>query len=350
MLYPLKFKPVYKDYIWGGRKLELLGKKLPEGKVAESWEISCHPDGISTVSNGAYKGITLPELVKRFKRDIIGNSLPEENIEKFPLLIKFIDASNKLSVQVHPDEDYVHTHKSDLYGKNEMWYIISADPGAKLVYGLKQNISKEDFKKAINKSNVENCLNYITVKSGDFVNIPVGLVHAVGSGILLAEIQQNSNSTFRVYDYERTDDKGNKRPLHIKEALEVIDFNNSQSYLNKGLKTAVSEKINKTYLVANKYFSVEKLDINGCLENYAGGDRFYIYIVISGAGQIVYNRDKIEIKLGDSLLIPASMGEYFLKGQMEILKAYVPDLWTDIMKPLINYGYSKDEIFKILTV
>lgn len=323
MLYPLKFEPVFKDYLWGGRNLLNLGKKLPDGIVAESWEISSHPDGISRISNGTHAGKLFTSVLKETGISLLGTALSEEAKAKFPLLVKFIDANDNLSVQVHPDEDYVRTHESDLYGKNEMWYVISAEPGARLVYGLNHGTTRGTFITALAEKKVSDCLNYINIKPGDAINIPTGLVHAIGKGIVLAEIQQNSNSTFRVYDYDRVDDKGNKRPLHIEEALEVIDFKRSYSQNNlKGTSIKLSGSV-KTPLVKNRFFTVEHFDIQQYLKEVADGSRFFIYIIVSGEGTIRYDTGSIPVSLGDSVLIPAALGNYTIEGSMQVLKAYV---------------------------
>ena len=223
MLYPLKFKPLYKDYIWGGRNLEALGKTLPAtGIVAESWEVSCHKNGSSIIANGEYGGTTLPELLEQLGRTLVGSSLSQKDVDKFPLLIKFIDAENNLSVQVHPDDVYAYKNENGEYGKNEMWFIISAKPGAKLVYDVIPGTTREKFADAVSENRIESLLKKVEVFAGDVINIPAGLVHAIGKGILLAEVQQNSDTTYRVYDYGRTG-----RPLHIAKALDVIDFNSA---------------------------------------------------------------------------------------------------------------------------
>lgn len=346
MFYPLKFKSVYKDYMWGGRNLESLGKALPHGIVAESWEISCHPDGVSTVSNGQFAGIPLPELVKKYGRQLIGTALPEESVEKFPLLIKLIDANNKLSVQVHPEDSYAKLHENGELGKNEMWHIISAKPGAKLIYGVTQGTDASSFAAAVKDGKIQSCLKEIEVMPGDTLNIPAGLVHAIGEGIVLAEVQQNSNTTYRVYDYDRVDSSGNKRPLHIEKALDVIDFNsNGRKEKAVGLKVNIDSLSSKTYKIANKYFSVELYDIKGSVDDLADGSRFLIYVFIRGEGRITYNESSIEVRSGESVLIPASLGAYSIKGDLEALKAYVPDLESNVVAPLKQAGYSEEEIF-----
>lgn len=340
MLYPLKFKPVYKDYIWGGRNLEKLGKQLPDGIIAESWEVSCHKNGTSIIINGDYKGVSLPELIIRFGRSIIGNSFEQYDTYRFPLLVKFIDAEKNLSVQVHPDDNFAKVNENGEYGKNEVWYIISAKPGARLVYGLTSGTTKACFTLAIRNETIEKCLKTVEVYPGDTLNIPSGLVHAIGQGIMLVEIQQNSDLTYRVYDYKRTD-----RPLQIEKALQVIDFN-SRTKREKypGLKVALPGKSFKTYAVANRYFAVEIYDINGSVEENADGRNFYIFTFIEGDGVIKWENNLIEIRAGESILIPSAMGKYSLIGQIKCLKSYVPDLGSDVIKPLIKNGYSLADI------
>lgn len=346
MFYPLKFKPVYKDYIWGGRGFEKLGKTLPDGIVAESWEVSCHPDGISIISNGKFEGLSLPELVKSFGRRLIGNALPEKDLEKFPLLVKFIDANDDLSVQVHPGDSYARVHENGEYGKNEMWYIMSAAPGSKLIYDVIPGVTKEVFARAVKENKIESCLKAIEVFPGDVINIPAGLVHAIGKGILLAEIQQNSNTTYRVYDFDRTDKNGNKRPLHIEKALDVIDFNSGgRAEKYKGLEIKLNSTSKKRFIVANTYFSVELYDVNGEVGENADGSRFFIYTVLTGEGRINYESGSTSIRMGESVLIPASLGEYFIEGNLQLLKSYVPDIAENVVNPLKNAGYSEEEIY-----
>jgi len=346
MFYPLKFKPVYKNYLWGGRNFEKFGRKLPEGIIAESWEISCHPDGISIVSNGEFSGMPLPQLIQKFGRQLVGKSLSEKDVSKFPLLVKFIDANDRLSVQVHPDDAYAQLHENE-YGKNETWYIIYAHPGSKIVYGVKPGTTKDIFARAISENRVEEYLRYIEVFPGDVFNVPAGLLHAIGEGIVLAEIQQNSNSTYRVYDYNRLDKNGNKRPLHIQKALDVIDFELSgRIEKSKGLEIKIGRCSIKKYLVANKYYSIELYDIKEKTEEIADGSKFYIYVFVDGEGKINYESGSIQVKCGESILIPATMGAYSLEGNIKFIKSYVPDIKYDIIAPLMAAGYSKENIIE----
>ena len=329
-LYPLKFDRNYKDYIWGGRNLDMIGKELPRtGKVAESWELSCHKDGTSVISNGEYKGSTLQEYIEKLKSSAVGTALSSKDIDKFPLLIKFIDANDRLSVQVHPDDEYANIHENGELGKNEMWYILKAEPGATLVAGVKRGVTKDLFRQAIENNTVEDCLNYMPVKEGDFIDIPNGLVHAIGKGIILAEVQQNSNTTYRVYDYNRVGADGKTRELHIEKSLDTIDFSYTEDVCKKveGLKIKINDNAVREVKIVNKYFSIEHYELNGAtiLEN-ADGSRFYAYIICSGSGKIIYDGGSIDIKMGETIFIPAAMGEYKIEGTLKAVKTYVPDL------------------------
>ena len=343
MHYPLKFDPLYKDYIWGGRKLESLGKTLPETIVAESWEIASHPDGTGIVSNGEFKGQPLNKLVIEHGPELLGSAIYKDKNTKFPLLIKLIDANRDLSVQVHPDDNYAFIHENGELGKNEMWYVVDTEPGAKLVSGVKDGITKQDFKAAVKNGTIANCLNFIEVFPGDCINMPAGLIHAIGAGCLICEIQQNSNTTYRVFDYNRTDTAGNTRPLHIEKALDVIDFEAGEGGSTLGL-TIAKNCVEQTFLVANNYFAVEKIDMDGSLIEDTNGERFHCYTVIKGSIKI--NGEKID--MGYSCLIPGSVGSYAIEGTAVLIKSYVPDLEKNIFTPLLEAGFSRSDIDSII--
>ncbi|NLX77725.1 MAG: class I mannose-6-phosphate isomerase [Clostridiaceae bacterium] len=342
MLYPLKFKPVFKDYIWGGRNLSRFGKNLPDGIVAESWELACHPDGMSIVENGAFKGRKLKSLLEQFGDRIIGDSAG--NNTDFPIMIKLIDANDKLSVQVHPDDEYARAHEGD-NGKNEMWYILDAKPGAKLIYGLKPGVDRAQFEAAVKENRLEDCLNYINVKPGDFINIPAGLIHAICDGIVLAEIQQNSNVTYRVYDYNRKGPDGKSRPLHIEKAMQIIDFNaGDMKYRYDGLEYEKNENASLRVIVANEYFCVEHYTVTGKITQNTGLRQFHAYVCIGGEGEIYCDNGSVELKTGETVLIPSCIGEYEIKGELTLLKTYVPDLDADVYRKLMDMGYTKKRI------
>lgn len=313
MLYPLKFQPVYKDYIWGGNNLLKLNKKLIFPITAESWEISANKDGMSVVDNGELADSSLENVYKWYPKELCGNNASGP----FPLLIKLIDACSALSVQVHPNDAYAFEHENGALGKNEMWYIVDAKPEAKLVYGLKEGITKEIFQNAVESNDIESTLNYVTVKKGDWLNIPSGLVHAIGDGIIILEVQQNSNTTYRVYDYDRVGPDGKKRPLHIEKAMDVINFGTSEVQ-----KNTYETMRGVDYLVYNKYFAVELIESSLSYTSDTRYTSFHTYTVIEGAFKI----DSVEVGLGESVLIPACMEEYTLKGTFKAIKSFVPDI------------------------
>jgi mannose-6-phosphate isomerase len=342
MLYPLKFEPIYKDYIWGGRNLEHLGKKLPEGIVAESWEVSTHKEGISIIANGDFKGMAFNQFIEKYREEALGR----KDLKEFPIIIKFIDANNKLSVQVHPNDEYAFNYEQGQKGKNELWYILQAKPGAKIIYGFREEMDKETFVKAIKDNRIDSCLKYIDVKEGDIIYIPAGVVHAIQQGILLAEIQENSDLTYRIYDYHRTDAQGNKRSLHIEKALQVIDFNfKGKKEKYKGLKLEY-ENFTLTYIALNKYFSLELYESRGEKKFINSENIFYIYTFLQGQGEIKYGEYYLKFKAGESIFIPASLTKYTLHGDFKALRCYVSEenMIEEKKRHLSEKGYSLDEI------
>ena len=220
---PIIFAPDYKERVWGGEKLKTVyGKEIPFEHTGESWEIACHDHGQSVAVNGTFKGMTLKDILLSAGQEVIGKGFDQG--DKFPLLIKLIDAKDDLSVQVHPDDAYAHVHENGELGKSEAWVILEAEEGASLVIGLKEGTTKKAFEDALKAGELEKVLNRLPVKSGDVVDIPAGLLHAIGSGIMLAEVQQNSDTTYRVYDWNRVGLDGKSRELHVEKSLETIDF------------------------------------------------------------------------------------------------------------------------------
>ncbi|ACL75536.1 type I phosphomannose isomerase catalytic subunit [Ruminiclostridium cellulolyticum] len=348
MYYPIKFRPVYKDYIWGGRYFEKLGRELPKGVVAESWEVSCHKNGLSVIANGEYAGRTLIEFIKSDTVGVLGTNFPYECSE-IPLLVKLIDAHDKLSVQVHPDDCHAAVFENG-FGKNEMWYIMDAKPGAKLVAGLKEDVTREKFIRAVSENRIEDCLLQVEVMPGDVISIPAGLVHAIGEGIVIAEIQQTSDITYRVFDYNRVDGNGNKRPLHLEKALDVINFNAGRRKIKyEGVKVKINDTCSKTVFLANRYFACERYDLNGGFKEKCDGSKFHIYIFMEGNGIIQTGDVKVSIKAGETVFLPAAVGEYTVSGQLKALKTYIPDLISDIVDPMRNAGCSNSEIYKVLS-
>lgn len=349
MLYPLLFEPILKEKIWGGDALfKKYGIKLPSSNIGENWSIACHKNGMSIVLNGHLKGKSLYELIELYGRKLLGNSLVEEHVEKFPLLVKFLDAADTLSVQVHPNDAYAKVHENGELGKTEMWYIIDAKPGASLVYGVKKGTSKEEFRAAIEGGYLEKYLRRLEVEAGDVVFIPAGMVHAIGAGILICEIQQNSDTTYRVYDWNRVGIDGKPRSLHIDKALDVIDFEGKYDRDKLEGLTVDEGETKRTYYIATKYFAIEKLTVKGQAKEHADGSKFYCLSVVEGSGSIMYNGGSIDFKGGKSVLIPANLGHYTIEGDCIIIKAYIPEIEKDIVLPLLDRGYSREELSSIV--
>lgn len=300
-----KLYPVCKDYLWGGTKLkEKYGKVTDCDPCAESWELSFHKDGKTLIGGGA----TLEDSVTALE---LGTNACDFSF--FPVLIKFIDAQGDLSVQVHPSDDYALKNENS-FGKTEMWYIVEADEGAGLYLGFKRDVTREEYEQAIKENRLTELLNFYPVKAGECYFIPSGTIHAIGSGCLICEIQQNSNLTYRVYDYGRRDKNGNTRELHIDKALLVT---NRQKHENKQLLSNT--------LGVSKYFNVTKLTVGGVMENSTSGKSFHCLTCVSGNGTV----DAMEICAGDSFFVPADYGKYTLDGEMEIIM-------TDIRKYYIG--------------
>lgn len=327
MLYPLRFNAVYKDYLWGGRSLAGLGKILPEGRrVAESWEISAHPNGMSVIANGPLAGIPLVEACRSLGRSLLGTGLPEKDLQRFPFLIKLIDAHDRLSVQVHPDDDYAGRYENGETGKNEMWYVVSAGPGARLIAGVKAGVDRTAFARSLAEGTCLSLLQEIPVQAGDALNIPSGLVHAIGKDLVICEIQQNADTTYRVFDYNRRDDSGQFRPLQIDRALAVIDFDrHNPTPLIKGIFLQ-DDQLTRRILVLNRYFWVEELRVHGQTDWTGDGSRFRTLTVIGGSGSITY-RDATgraqsdALAAGDSLLLPAALRAWSLSGDLKLISS-----------------------------
>lgn len=286
-----------------------MAKKTPFDITAESWEVASHKNGESTVCSGADDGKTITELTKIYKEKLLGDKVYQGDDTKFPLLIKLIDAKDNLSVQVHPDDEYANKNENGEYGKTEMWYVMEADEGAGLIYGFKEDISKEEFKNAILNNTLLELVNFVECKKGDYFFIPSGMLHAIGKGLLIAEIQQNSDTTYRVYDYDRRDKDGNARELHIDKAIDVTN-------LKKSVLTGAK---NEGVIVDCEYFTTEKIDLDGNKVYEVDKNRFETLMICEGEAII---NGETYIK-GDTLLIPAYIGNVEISGKATILRSYV---------------------------
>ncbi len=322
-LYPLKFKTIYKDKIWGGEKINsYLGKDFsPLPNCGETWEISGVKSDVSVVKNGALAGKSLALLLEEFKSELVGKAVYERFGNEFPLLVKFIDANDDLSIQVHPD-DKLAKERHNSFGKTEMWYVIQADEGATLISGFNQQTDEKTYLEKLNGGRINDILNKEEVSAGDVFFLPAGRVHTIGKGLLIAEIQQTSDITYRIYDFDRVDDKGNKRELHTEEALAAIDYNVYPEY-----KSVYDKKVNEAVeVVSCEYFTTNILEFTeSTARDYSAFDSFVIHVCVAGAYTLKYDGGELNVKMGDSILIPATVKNVVLEtaGGFKILESYI---------------------------
>jgi mannose-6-phosphate isomerase len=329
MLYPLKFKPILKERLWGGCRLgSLLGKKYPntEQHFGESWDLSAVEKSESVVTNGFLKGNTLAEIAEIYMSDLLGESVYEAYGDKFPLLIKFIDSAQALSVQVHPNDEMAQ-EQSDSFGKNEMWYVMEAEPDSEIIVGFTKPVNRLEFASHIKNDTVSSVLKSYKVAKGDFFYIPAGTIHAIGKGVLLLEVQQSSDITYRIYDWGRTDSNGNPRELHQELALQAIDFELQAQGLQR-----IPENLNvKQRLIECPYFNVSRwvVDKEVNFDLYESEiDSFVIIICIEGIGTIVSDGNStVSIKKGELVLIPAEIANFTLvpKRESVFIEVNIPE-------------------------
>lgn len=318
----LKFKPILKDKVWGGEKLiKELQKKSDRKDIGESWELSDVKGDTSIVSNGELKGKDLKELISEFKEDLMGEKVYNHFGENFPLLIKFIDAKEALSIQLHPHDDLAKKRHNS-FGKTEMWYVMQADENANLIVGFQKEVTPKEYLHHLKNKTLTDILNIDEVKKGDVYFIPTGRVHAIGAGVLLAEIQQTSDITYRIYDWDRPNPDGTYRELHTDEALDAIDYSAKESY-----QTPYTKQQNKTSeIVTCPYFTTNVLPIQGKLSvNHSKKDSFVIYMCVEGSVEFTYKNQKELLKMGETILIPASIKtlEISSENQSELLEVYI---------------------------
>ena len=322
-MYPLKFKKTLVKKIWGGRKFDtILNMDLPdENLYGESWEVSSHKGGLSYIENGEYSGKALIELIEEKKSEILGEEIIERFQGQFPLLIKYLDINDRLSVQVHPSDEYALKVEGE-FGKSECWYVMEASDDATLILGIKDGITREIFKEKVDKKEFDGLFNTVKVKKGDFINLLPGVVHATSEGsILICEVQQNSDTTYRIYDFDRLVD-GKLRELHIDKALEVIDFEKQVQITTSESRQKISlVGAQKEELVRGQYFNVDKYLIDGKFEDETNNN-FKILSIIDGKGEIICDEKSYEISKGDTYFIPAKL-KTTITGKVEVLKSYL---------------------------
>lgn len=318
-LYPLLLQPPIKDYLWGGTKLKTdFGFKNDNEIVAEAWMLSCHKDGMSIVLNGKHKGRTINEVLEIWDSSALGKNA--EKFSYFPILIKLIDAKQKLSVQVHPNDAYALENEGEA-GKTEMWYIVDCEPNARLAYGFNRDVDMLEFKKRIENNTLDEVINYVPVSKGDVFFIDAGTLHAIGEGILIAEVQQNSNTTYRVSDYGRLGSDGKPRELHIDKALGVTKFKKSDTPYGSIGQIVVRDGSKIRELASCDKFTAKLLSLNGNFTAYYK-DSFISLIVLDGSLNLSCDDYNIVVAKGDSIFIPAGL-ETKLNGSAEILYSYV---------------------------
>ena len=319
-LYPLKFQPILKDKIWGGQKLQqLLHKSISSTKAGESWEISDVEGDTSIVANGPLKGTSLKTLMDTYTSDLMGAKNFRQFGNKFPLLIKFIDAKQDLSVQLHPN-DKLAKARHNSFGKTEMWYVVQADPASNLIVGFNQEMTPELYVKHLEDKTLQSILNFDAVKAGDTYFIEVGRIHAIGAGVLLAEIQQTSDITYRVYDWDRVDADGNERELHNDIALEAFDFDMPDNFrVQYAPKSNVS-----TELVSCPYFTTNVLEVTETISKQNTQDSFVIYMCVEGKANLEVDGIVTEFSMGETVLIPACIETFSISSNhAKLLEVYI---------------------------
>ncbi|MGL5203556.1 MULTISPECIES: type I phosphomannose isomerase catalytic subunit [unclassified Cetobacterium] len=322
-MYLLKFKKNLVEKVWGGRGFETtLGFDLPNEELyGESWEVSCHPSGMSYVENGELEGETLENLFQKFGKDLVGEEIVEKYEEKFPLLIKYLDINDKLSVQVHPSDEYALRVEKE-FGKSEVWYVMEASEDAKLILGLKKEITPEIYKEKVDKKDFTELFNEVSVKKGDFIDVKPGVVHGTLEGsILICEIQQNSDTTYRIYDFDR-EVNGVKRELHLDKAMDVIKFGEEIEISSEASREKIkSGDATIEEMIRGEYFSIDRLLIDGNFTD-AQYKNFKIYSILDGKGVLTSENEKYEVRKGDTYFIPANK-EVLIEGKLEVMKSYI---------------------------
>ncbi len=344
----LRFEEAYAERIWGGEKVRSMLKKAapPEKTIGEVWLVSDHPQHESVVADGPNRGRTLHELLEAHGPKLLGAHARATVFGRFPLLLKLIDAGQMLSVQVHPDDDAARRlHEPDV-GKTEMWHVLESDPSSTLICGLDPGVGREAFARGIGEGTLEDLMTSFPAPPGTTVFVPAGTVHAIGSGILLAEIQQNSDLTYRVYDWNRVDNEGQPRALHVDKALAVTHFGSLHGGPGRPLPRPVSGA-ECLVLAACRYFAAERFRLSGAFSRALSGDSFHLLLSTEGALSVCAGETGYELGRGESVLVPGSLTSYRVEGEGAFLDYYVPELKRDIIAPLVEAGHSHEAIGRL---
>lgn len=314
-LYPLQFYPQLHERIWGGVKLNtVLNKAIPNNSIGESWELSTVPNNVSIISNGAYANLSFQELINQFPNEVLGTKVYKKYGNQFPLLFKFLDAREDLSIQVHPN-DALAQKRHNSFGKTEMWYVVQAEPEAKIIVGFKENSSQDIYVKHLKEKSLLDLLDVVPAQAGDVFFLETGTVHAIGAGCLIAEIQQTSDITYRIYDFDRVDAHGKTRELHTEQALDAINYNKTEAKVS--YRTVCNEP---TTLVNCDYFTTKLLEIDSKLSIQKNTDSFVVYMCVEGSGSITVDNLEYSFALGHTVLLPASLVEFAVQGNAKLLE------------------------------
>ncbi|KGO93404.1 type I phosphomannose isomerase catalytic subunit [Flavobacterium subsaxonicum] len=316
--YPLVFEPILQDRIWGGTKLKTdLGKNIPTQTTGESWELSAVSGNVSVVREGEYAGKPLTYLLEQFPTEVLGTKVHEQFGAQFPLLFKFLDAREDLSIQVHPNDELAK-QRHNSFGKTEMWYVMQADPGSRIIVGFKEKSSPEEYLEKLESKKLIDILNQVEAKKGDVYFLETGTIHAIGAGIVIAEIQQTSDITYRIYDWDRVDANGKGRELHVEQALDAMNYNTTDT------KKEYNKDENKSNTMVDcPYFTTNFLPLNGFTEISKNGNSFTVYICTDGEYSIEADNVTYTFKKGDTVLIPAGLTTYSLTGTATLLEIYI---------------------------
>ena len=317
-LYPLQFEPILKERIWGGTKLKTyLNKPILSNITGESWEISTVENDISVVSNGVYKGKSLNDLINEFPEAIIGTNVYAQFGKQFPLLFKYLDAREDLSIQLHPNDELAKKRHNS-FGKTEMWYVMQADADASLIVGFKEKSTPEEYLKHINNKTIVDILDTKKVNQGDVFLLETGTIHAIGAGIVIAEIQQTSDVTYRIYDFDRVDVNGNTRELHVDLSLEAINYETVNAQKEYAKVENVSNEV-----VNCKYFTTNFIPLDGKNQVNKNQTSFTVFMCVEGDFQLMFDKERYSYKKGDTVLIPAALTDFELSGSASILEIYI---------------------------
>jgi len=317
-LYPLVFEPILQDRIWGGTKLKTdLGKNIPTQTTGESWELSAVEGNVSVVKQGDYAGKPLSELLESFPNEVLGTAVHEKFGIQFPLLFKFLDAREDLSIQVHPNDELAKKRHNS-FGKTEMWYVMQADEGSRIIVGFKEKSSAAEYVQKLEEKKLLDILNQVEAKKGDVYFLETGTIHAIGAGIVIAEIQQTSDITYRIYDWDRVDANGNGRQLHVEEALDAMNYNPTDT------KKDYATQINTSNTMVDcPYFTTNFLPLEGSAEVSKNGSSFTVYICTEGEYTIAFEGKTYTFKKGDTVLVPAALKAFTLNGAATLLEIYI---------------------------